>query len=237
MTYLQLKFTANAGFLLRTPELYLAVDAFPYSGAMSFSGMPDGMIQKLITDGALRNLDLLFVSHRHVDHYGQENTATVLKAAPKCALIAPFQDFSQQLLLTGPSAHLNWKGSRMDFYKLTHSGEEAKAESISLYGLLLTAGHRRILIPGDCSEPDEVLKMTNGQPVDTAILNFPWVVHPKKREFVEEVLHPKHLVLCHLPFSQDDTEGYLHAAMHGISKLRTIPDVRLLTKPYQEETL
>lgn len=43
-------------------------------------------------------------------------------------------------------------------------------------------------------------------------------------------------MLCHLPFAEDDTNGYLDAALRAARTI-DLPDVRLLTQPLQREEL
>ncbi|WP_300764260.1 hypothetical protein [uncultured Oscillibacter sp.] len=46
----------------------------------------------------------------------------------------------------------------------------------------------------------------------------------------------RHLLLCHLPFAEDDTNGYLDAAFRA-ARIIDLPDIRLLTRPLQREEL
>ncbi|WP_300447825.1 hypothetical protein [uncultured Oscillibacter sp.] len=43
-------------------------------------------------------------------------------------------------------------------------------------------------------------------------------------------------MLCHLPFAEDDTNGYLDAAFRA-ARIIDLPDIRLLTRPLQREEL
>ena len=60
------------------------------------------------------------------------------------------------------------------------------------------------------------------------------------RAFLEQYIHPDHLILYHIPFEQDDLNGYRKAAekavdaflqTHGSGHM----DVRLLQDPMQAE--
>ena len=52
---------------------------------------------------------------------------------------------------------------------------------------------------------------------------------------MRDVLRPRHLLLYHLPFPEDDTEGYLYMAKQAALRWEA-QDLRLLSSPLQQET-
>ena len=227
--------TANAGILLRTECLSMAVDAFHDHPAPPFSTVTPALLNALEAAGKRSGLDLIAATHIHDDHFGTAPVQRAMVCSPAAAFAAPEPVLPGQLLITGPAAHLRHSGFTLDFRRMPHDGEEYR--DVPLYGLVLTCASRRVLIPGDSTDHDAVLALMDGKETDTAILNFPWITHPKNRAFVDEILRPKHLLLCHLPFPADDVDGFIPAAARDAAKLRNIPDVRLLTHPMQEELI
>lgn len=235
MNQIQLLFTANAGVLLKLPGLYAAVDAFHKKRTPPFSPLPDGMLDSLGQRGDLAQLQAVIVSHCHPDHCTLREVQKALSFAPKAKLIAPEELMEDQILLTGSSAHIHAGDVSIDFTRLRHDGLKYRAKA--LYGAVLSAGGRRVLMPGDCVDHADVERMMDGKETDVAILNFPWVTLPKHRLFVDTILRPKHLVLFHLPYQEDDSEGFRSAALKMAERLKNVQDVRILTTPLQEELL
>lgn len=75
-----------------------------------------------------------------------------------------------------------------------------------------------------------------GRSIDLALLDFPWVTLRRGREFIHRYIRPGHVLVNHLPFQEDEQCNYRSAAEKGAALLRqTVPDVRLLTEPFQTE--
>ena len=232
---IELIFTANAGVILEMDGICIAVDAFHNQRALPFSTLPKDLLHTLAETGILGKLDALFFSHTHADHYGQTAMEQVLQYAQNAALLAPEPIAPQQILLQGPAVHITLPDGKLDAVRLVHDGPEYR--EVPLYGLMLTLRNQRILFPGDSTDHTGVRQMTQGRPVDVAVLNFPWITLPGNRRFVEQELAPRHLILTHLPYPDDDTEGFISATRKAAEKLTGIPDIRLLTCPLQKEPL
>lgn len=235
MGEIRLIYTANAGVLLQMPGFSAAVDAFHNKRTPPFSPVPGAVMDGLRERGDLARLQAVIVSHCHPDHCTLREVRQALELAPEATLLAPEPLLDGQVLLTGPASHVRAGGVSMDFARLRHDG--LKYRSKALYGVTLEAGGRRVLMPGDCIDHADVERMTDGKETDVAILNFPWVTLPKHRLFVDNVLRPKHLVIFHLPYLEDDTEGFLPATLKMADRLKNVRDVRILTRPLQEEIL
>ena len=231
----KLIFTANAGFLLFFENFTVSVDAFHNERAFPFSTLPQGLIRQMAQEGFFRNLRAMFFSHLHQDHFTTDSANEVLQYVPGANVLAPETVSPNQILLCGPSMHLHTPYFQMDFTRMLHDGPEYR--NVPLYGLSLTVDNRRILIPGDSTDSASMARLVGTQPVDTAILNFPWITHPQNRKYVDEVLRPNHLILTHLPYPADDVDGYIPAAERSAAQLKHIPDVRFLTTPLQSEIL
>ena len=126
-------------------------------------------------------------------------------------------------------------GLELRFFRLPHEGDGVPPAPH--YGLLLSDGRFRVLIPGDCTVASTALaEHLRGVEIDLALLNFPWVTKKRGRVFVEEILRPRHLFLYHLPFREDESHRY-RAATRRACRFLELPDVRLLSEPLQRESL
>ena len=221
--------TVNADVVLEWRSHVIWVDALHAGGALGFSAVSPALWRQM------RNMlpppDLLCFTHCHPDHYLFSLASEARALWPTAGIALPQRDFDGQIMLKGERIRLSGGGITLEFLRLPHEGLDNG--DTPHYGLLLSDGAFRILIPGDCETASPfLLKHLEGISIDLAILNFPWITLRKGRHCLENVLRPRHLLLYHLPFAEDDVNGYLNAAFHA-AKTINLPDVRLLTRPLQ----
>ena len=225
--------TANAGAVLEWNGHVLWVDALHDTPVPGFSSVSPALWARMRE--TLPPPELLCFTHCHPDHYSPRLAAEALALWPGALPALPRRDFARQLLLSGDEARLSAGGMTLRFLRLPHEGPGY--EDVPLYGLLLFDGTSRVLIAGDCEPACPALaRHLEGLTVDLAILNFPWLTLRKGRRYLEEILRPKHLFLCHLPFPEDGGSSWLDAARRA-AEASSLPDVRLLTRPLQRESL
>lgn len=234
MTRCEFTLSANAGVALQFGGARVWADALHCRKLPGFSTLSPALLEKLRVHPAFSNPDVIFYTHCHPDHYSRELTAQALAAWPKAVAVLPEREFEGQLLLTGRGAALTLGALTLRFGRLPHEGPQYV--DVPHYGCILESDGFRVLIAGDCAPAcAELEEFTGGRPVDAALLDFPWLTLPQGRDFIREVLRPSHLLICHLPFSGDDRWGYQRAAERAASAFRGVPDVRLLTEPFQRE--
>lgn len=222
---------SNAGVVLELNGHTVWIDALHIDRTPGFSSVSPALWDRMRI--SLPTPDLLFFTHCHPDHYSRRLVREARALWPKVLLALPQREFEDQLLLSGRETRFSDGGFTFQFLRLPHEGP--KELDVPHYGLILSDGSFCVLITGDCAPACPVLtEFLNGLSIDLAILNFPWLTLRKGRQFLEEVLRPQHLLLCHLPFPEDDDNGYLDAARRAAGEMK-LPDVRLLTRPLQRE--
>ena len=150
---------------------------------------------------------------------------------PDATLILPRRDFENQIQLQQEKETLVLGDISLEFVRLPHEGEEFA--DVQHYGLFLAWQGKTVLIPGDCALASPMLKAAIGdRNIDVAILDFPWLTLRKGQQFVEEVIHPKHILVYHLPFEEDDINGYRKSAERAENQLSGA-NIRLLKEPMQ----
>lgn len=223
--------TANSGIVLELDGHSLWIDALHTVRVPGFSTVSPTLWQQIQV--SLFPPELLFFTHCHQDHYSRHLAQEACIRWPKANLILPQQDFTNQILLSGQEVCLSSENFTLRFLRLPHEGNQ----SIPHYGLLLSDSNSHILFAGDCETASLILmKYLDGISVDLAVLNFSWLTLRRGRQYLENILRPRHLLLCHLPFSEDDTNHYLNAARLAAAATN-LPDVRLLTQPLQREII
>ena len=214
--------TANAGVVLEWRSHVIWIDALHAGGALGFPAVSPALWRQM--RNALPPPELLCFTHCHPDHYSFSLTSEARALWP-AAIALPRRDFDSQILLTGERIRLSGGGITLEFLRLPHEGPDNGATPH--YGLLLSNGAFRILIPGDCETASPSLaRYLEGTAIDLAILNFPRLTLRRGRRYLEEVLRPLHVLLGHLPSPEDDANGYLEAARQT-AEAADLADVRL----------
>lgn len=232
----QITLSANAGIALSFGGIRLWIDALHDEKVPGFSTVTPELWAAMRTHPAFAAPDLLFFTHCHPDHFSRRMAREALDLWPQAKLILPEDHFPGQALLSGRRERVRLPDLTLDFIRLTHEGPRYADKPH--YGCILESGGFRILIAGDCKlcapELTEFLKEDGA--IDLAVLNFPWLTLPRGRRFVETVIRPKTLAVCHLPFAEDDVYGYRAAAAKA-APLLADTEVCLLREPLRQLTL
>ena len=114
---------------------------------------------------------------------------------------------------------------RIAFFRLPHEG--AQYAEVLHYGIQIRCGEEEILLTGDAAVGCEAM---NGMAPQAIVVDFPWITLPKGRRVLLEGIRPERIVACHIPFAEDDINGYRAAAANGAKQLE---HVYLLREPLQ----
>ncbi len=225
--------SANAGVSLSIGGKKIWIDALHDTQVPGFSTVDPALQEQMERHEMFRRPDVIFCSHCHLDHYSRALVQKAVERWPEAKLVLPQPEFPGQVLMTGPLMEETIGGVDFRFFALPH--EEGVGEKVPHYGALICAGGACVLVTGDCEMASPVLaQRIQGIRIDLALIDFPWVTLRRGREFIQRSIAPRHLLVCHLPFSQDDCYGYREAAERS-ARLLELPDVRLLTQPLQTE--
>lgn len=233
MSHCAVTLSANAGVALHLGGARLWFDALHRDRVPGFSTVTPALLEAMEADGAFHDPDLILCSHCHADHYARPMLAAARVRYPDAALILPEAVFPGQVLLEGQELRLSRKGLDLRFGRLPHDGKQYA--DVPHYGCIVSDGAFRVLLTGDCAVgAAELAGFAGDQPIDLALVNFPWLTLPRGRQLLETRIRPAHLLVCHLPFAGDDRWGYRTAALRSLEKT-SLPDVRLLLEPLQRE--
>ena len=231
----QITASVNAGLAISIGGVRIWCDALHGQKVPSFSTLTPERWSELLNHPSFQSPDLLFFTHCHADHYSADMTAAVLARYPQAFLALPKSGIPRQIVLQGESVHLQLADTDLLFVRLPHEGIQYAA--VPHYGCILTHEGFRVLLTGDCAiAAPELAALVRKYPIDLAVMDFPWITLRRGREFLENVIQPHHLLVNHLPLAADDTCGYLKGARTAVGKLEKIPDLRLVTQPFQQET-
>lgn len=232
MPEIHIAFSANAGVSLSVGRHRIWVDVLHRQKQDGFSTVSEALFSTLLESREFAKPDYICATHCHGDHYSK----TMIKQAkirwPDAKLCLPQQEFDSQIPVCGETFAVEDEDLTLEFIRLPHEG--AQYADVKLYGILIRAGEKNILIAGDCETASPVLAdAIADRKIDLAILNFPWITLAKGRSFLTQVMKPAKVLVCHLPFEQDDV-GNFRASAQRNAQLPDM-DIRLLLEPLQTE--
>lgn len=209
--------SANAGVALDIGGRRLWVDALHDKKHSPFSTLTPKLQQEMLACPAFFRPEFICYTHCHPDHYSRHLTEAALKLWPEARLLMPAE---QTVEADGLTVH---------FLRLPHEGEQYA--DVAHFGLLISCQGCNIFVSGDCAVASPALaEALADTPVHLALLDFPWGTLRKGREFLQEHLRGAQILLHHLPFAEDDENGFRRAALNAAAQ---IPDCRVLFDPLQ----
>lgn len=212
--------SANAGVALDLDGRRIWVDALHEKKQPGFSALSPQLQQKMLNCPAFFEPEYICYTHRHDDHYSARLTKTAQKLWPGAKV------------LEGGSLEDN--GLCLRFVRLPHEGEQYA--DVDHHGVIVSYRGCNVLVSGDCAVASPVLADTIGDtPIHAALLDFPWATLRKGRQYLREHFRETRILLYHLPFSEDDTQGYRQAACRAVEQLRKELDISVLWDPLQTE--
>lgn len=224
--------SANAGVSVELGGVRVRIDALHDTRVPGFSTLDSHLLRRLWSEAAFQSPDAIVYTHCHPDHYAAHLTAEACRRWPKARLFLPRKDFPEQELLSGRETAASIGGVALHFYRLTHDG--MAFAGVPHYGLTITCGKDSVLLPGDCAVASpELLPVVDGRHLRLALLNFPWITLRRGQDFLREHLHADHIALYHLPFAEDDTEGFCTAADRAAQSLSGVGAVHVLDNRFQ----
>ena len=219
---MKITLSANAGVCIQVEQHRIWVDALHSQQQPGFSAVSAEMFSKVLGCEEFKDPNYICVTHCHPDHYDAQMVEAAMERYPEAKLCLPSVD----------TPKVECEGFCLEFIRLPHEG--AQYANVLHYGILITVEGKHILLPGDCETASATLAQAIGEKqIDLAILNFPWVTLSKGRNFLNQILKPKHTLLCHLPFEADDVSGFRASAQRNAQLMDM--DIWLLKEPLQTE--
>ena len=211
----KLTLSANAGLAIEIGGKRIWVDALHTRKQPGFSCVDDELQKKMLSHPAFQKPDVICYTHCHPDHYSRSLTEAACRIWPKAVLLVPVKDMNPFLM----------DDLRISFIRLPHEGQQY-ADTLH-YGIFIRCGKESVLLTGDCAVGCEEMK---GMAPQICVVDFPWISLPKGRKVLLEEICPDKIVACHIPFAQDDVNGYREAAAKAA---RQMENVYLLQEPLQ----
>ena len=191
------------------------VDALHTRKQPGFSCVDENLQKQMLSHPDFQKPDIICYTHCHPDHYSRSLTEAACRIWPKAVLLMPAEEMKPFSL----------GNLRITFFRLPHEGAQY-ADTLH-YGIRIDHAGESILLTGDGAVGCEEM---NGMAPNVIVVDFPWISLPKGRRVLLEKIRPGKIVVCHIPFAQDDVNGYREAAANAA---RQMENVYLLQEPLQ----
>jgi len=231
---INITFIANTGLRMDYKGVRMMLDGIHFHHVEPFDSTPDEIYSAMLgVDNEWRNIDYLFFSHEHPDHFSPTKTIPYIESNRVKAVFMP-QKGSHELgrlrraimstktrcvALTPASNGMQFDladGITLRVIATRHMGEEYS--DIENYSYFFTFGSKGVLITADAEPLPENFSILNNERVDVAFIN-PLFFHDKHgREALDAVIKPKQVKIYHLPFKSDSAIMYERLAQRDIQR-------------------
>lgn len=228
-----IKFTlsSNAGFALQLGDKRILVDAFGVD-AGEFDGLDEKLKEEVFKAPSFINPDFVLFTHCHPDHFSYDYTDEFIKRFPQAKLFLPEKKFENQTLVEGRKQSFTFDAIEIIFYELPHEKEETLG--VPHYVIEIKYEGKSIVFTGDCAVAcDKFSSLFNGKIIDIFVVDFPWITLNGSLNYVKNILKPKNILVCHLPWKNPDNR-YLNITNKVVEKKLNEINTNVLYKPFSE---
>lgn len=212
-----IKYIANEGVLISAGGKQILIDGLHREYKPAYAFPPADLLNSLENAQApYDRINLLLVSHIHLDHFHPQSIGLHLKNNPRAALISSEQvvgdvakGFAEygKIKLQIKQFTPNWK----EFVELNHDGIKLKIlglrhgserfRSIQNLGHLIEIGGKKLLHVGDADMTEENFSAFNlpKEKIDVAFIPYWFLLSDGGRSLVKEQFNPKYVIAVHIP--------------------------------------
>ncbi len=217
---LSIRYIANEGVLISSGAKKVLIDGLHREYKPAYAFPPADLLSALETARPpYDKINLLLVSHVHLDHFHPVSIALHLKNNPKAALVSSeqvvgevaksFADYAKikpQIKQVTPVwkefVELDHDGIKLKILGLRHGGERFRW--IQNLGHIIEIGGKKLLHIGDADMTAENFAAFNlhKENIDIAFIPFWFLLSAEGRALVKEQFKPKQVIAVHI--SPDD---------------------------------
>lgn len=212
---------SNAAVFLRYGETTLLIDGIYRDLDGNFSNLPERVWEEMRRgEGELSNIDYLFFTHQHQDHFYLPYLREYLAHNRIKGLCLPPQERAEGL---SPLLSFDAEGKlelsediTVRFLDVRHLDRHFAAVVNRCFWLKM--GEKHLLFLGDGDYQEEVFAEMCPLPVDMAFVTPIFYNHPKGRRILREILGVKKIIVYHFPFPEEDTLHYTKMTSRDMEK-------------------
>lgn len=224
-TQVEITYIANEGVLISSGGKQVLIDGLHREYERSYAFLPPADREKIETAKApFDKIDLILVSHRHLDHFHPESIGLHLQHNPKAQLVSSqqvvdeveknFKDY-QAIAARMTAATPPWKervamkvaGIDFEILRLSHgTGRHATIQNL---GHIIKLGGKKLLHVGDADTAVENFERFNldEEQIDIAFIPYWFLTGSEGQTIVKDHIKPRQIIAVHI--SPDESERTL----------------------------
>ncbi len=230
----EITYIANEGVLISSSGKQVLIDGLHREYQRAYAFLPPAEREKIETAKApFDKIDLILVSHRHLDHFHPESIGLHLQHNPKALLVSSqqvveeveknFKDY-QAIKARVTGATPPWKEkvamkvAGIDFEILSLRHGTGRHASIQNLGHIIKLGGKKILHIGDADTAVENFEKFNlaQEGIDIAFIPFWFLLGTEGQTIVREHIKPKQIIAVHIsPDESEQVTGQIKQAFPG----------------------
>jgi L-ascorbate metabolism protein UlaG (beta-lactamase superfamily) len=219
---LEITYIANEGVLISSGDKQVLIDGLHREYQRAYAFLPPLQRDKIENaQSPFDQIDLVLVSHRHLDHFHPESVGLHLQHNPNAVLVSSqqvvdevannfkdFQTIKARVTATTPA----WKERRamkvadIDLEVLGIRHGTGRHASIQNLGHLIKLGGKKLLHVGDADTAIENFQDLNldDEGIDIAFIPYWFLVDEEGRKVLREHIKPKQIIAVHISPSEAD---------------------------------
>lgn len=221
----EVTYIANEGVLLSSGDKQVLIDGLHREYKPDYLFPSPALLKKLETaESPFDQIDLVLVSHIHLDHYHPQSLGLHLKNNPKATLVssqqvvegvekefADYPSIKSRIKTITPSwkekNDLNISGIDLTILGLRHGTE--KFYGIQNLGHIIGLGGKKFLHIGDAEwsvENFEKFRLAEER-IDIAFIPYWFLLYKPGQSIVRDYIKPRHIVAVHIPPGEAESEA------------------------------
>ncbi len=247
---------ANAGIYLQWNTIGILVDGLYNENGHPFSMVTESDMERMRQgQSPFEHLDYLLFSHEHPDHFTPDCVLKHIKQRPVQGLLLPDEStasprFSHLLdhvrnqniphhtfgLEPGQTKITTLTGDlTITAIGTRHMGPQYQDVRNDCY--LISMGGMHILFTGDADHVAEYYEEALSTVMLDAVFVNPIFYHnPKGQEIINTIFRPRHTIIYHMPFPEDDTLHFTYMVGRDTEKYKN-PRIRTHVLAQEKQTI
>lgn len=243
---LTVTYIANEGVLISNGDKQVLIDGLHRKYKPDYLFPPQPLLESMeAARPPYDKIDVILVSHPHLDHFHPESVGRFLKNNRDAVLVTSeqiaerlkkeftgFKDIESRVKQDTAAWKMtigrNEAGIGLTTLGLRHGGPQFA--TVQNMGYIVAVNGRKLLHIGDADMSEENFASFNlpGEAIDVAFIPYWFLLSEKGRGLVKNHIQPKHVIAVHVPPAEADSVS---------EQLRNVaPDVIVFTKTMESRT-
>lgn len=244
-TSVEITYIANEGVLISSGGKQVLIDGLHREYQRGYAFLPAPQRELIETAKApFDSIDLILVSHRHLDHFHPESVGLHLQHNPGAALVSSQQVIDEveknfkgyeaiRARVTGATPPLKGRmalkagGVDVEVLGLGHGTE--RHASIQNLGHIVKLGGKKILHVGDADTSAEIFEKFNldEEGIDIALLPYWFLLGEAGQTLIREHIKPKQIIAVHIsPSEGEKVTGQIKQLFQNATAFTTMLEKR-----------